>query len=178
MHRGFSPDMNWQSFFKTTLFGAIGLALTTSVAFAADRVELSFITDKGWVQCTVGSDWNVLSMKTKDIVRGAAFQVPNPPGEETSGPTNVLVMLFQLDSAQAATRYTNVRRERTKGAKSRIGAWEVFKSEFDERAPGFQGVWHIATLPTSMCASHLIGHTCEKTHRLMTLKWSKHLSQC
>jgi hypothetical protein len=125
--------MNRRRFLKTNLFGAIGLALIVTAAFAADQVELSFITDKGWVKFTVGGDWKVLSMKTKDIVRGAIFQIPNPPGDEASAPTNALVTLFELDSAQTAARYANFRQQYAKGTKSRIGVWEVFKREFEEK---------------------------------------------
>jgi hypothetical protein len=115
------------------LVGALGLALIATAAFAADQVDLSLITDKGWVRFTVGDDWKVLSMDTKNTTRGAVFQIPNPPGEEASGPTNAVVMLFELNSQQAAARYANVREKYAKGVKSRIGNWEVFKREFEER---------------------------------------------
>src|SRR5205814_285085 len=52
---------------------------------------------------------------------------------EGAGPTNALVTLFELDSAQAAARYANVRQKYSTGSKSRVGVWEVFKSEFEER---------------------------------------------
>src|SRR5438552_4813867 len=120
--------MNRRPFLKSSLSCAI--VFVTSAAFAADQVGFSLITDKGWVQFTVGGEWKVLSMKTKDTVRGAAFQIPNPPHEEGAGPTNALVMLFELDSAQAAARYANVRQKYSTGSRSRIGVWEVYKSEF------------------------------------------------
>ena len=42
-------------------------------------------------------------------------------------------MVFELDSPQAVTRYADFRQQYTKGSKSRIGSWEVFRREFEER---------------------------------------------
>src|SRR6266480_3963091 len=114
--------------FCATLLIALLAGITRLLA---NQVDFSLITDKGWVQFTVGGDWKVLSMKTKDIVRGAVFQIPNPP--DATGPANAVVMLFELDSAQAAGRYASLRQKYANGTKSRIGVWEVFKSEFQER---------------------------------------------
>src|SRR5712664_3860071 len=81
-----------RSFLKTNLFGAIAATLLTTSAFSADQVDFSLITDKGWVQFTAGGDWKVLKMDTKNPVRVALFQLPNPADEGTSDSTNASVM--------------------------------------------------------------------------------------
>ena len=78
--------------------------LVGSTQLLANQVDFSLITEKGWVQFTVGGDWKILTMDTKNPVRGAVFQIPNPADGGGRAPTNAVVMLFELDSAQAAAR--------------------------------------------------------------------------
>ena len=113
--------------------------LVGSTQLLANQVDFSLITGKGWVQFTVGGDWKILTMDTKNPVRGAVFQIPNPADGGGPAPTNAVVMLFELDSAQAGARYAGLRQEYTKGTKSRIGVWEVFKNEFQERNTRYSG---------------------------------------
>jgi len=113
--------------------------LIAAAAFAVDQVDLSLITDKGWVQFTVGGDWKVLKMDTKNPTKSAVFQIPNPADEGTADSTNAAVLLFALDSAQASALYAKVRQRYADGTKSRLGVWELFKSEFKERNTSYSG---------------------------------------
>jgi hypothetical protein len=131
--------MNLRYFVKTNLIGAIVGTLMTAAALAADQVDLSLITDKGWVQFTVGGNWKVLTMDTKNPARVALFQLPNPADEGTPDSTNAAVMLYELDSKMASARYAKVRERYRNGARSRIGVWETFKSEVKERNTSYSG---------------------------------------
>jgi hypothetical protein len=108
-------------------------------AAAATEVELSFITDKGWIRFTVGGDWKVLNMDTKNSVRFAVFQLPNPADEGTPDSTNASVTSFELDSPQASQRYAHVRQKYAKGSISRTGGWEIFKTDFQEGSTDYSG---------------------------------------
>jgi hypothetical protein len=122
--------------------GAILLLLLLfegGTSLLANQVDLSLITEKGWVQITVGGDWKVLSLDTKTPVRVALFQIPNPADEGTSDSTNASVILYEVDSPQASARFNRIRREYGKGMKSRIGAWEVFKNDFKQNATNYSG---------------------------------------
>src|SRR5437867_11668068 len=111
--------------------GAILLVLFLAgpARLLADQVDFSLITEKGWVQFTVGGDWKVLSMDTKTPVRVALFQIPNPADAGTSDSTNASVMLYEVDSPKASAGLNRVRQKYGKGMKLRIGAWEVFNND-------------------------------------------------
>jgi hypothetical protein len=117
----------------------LGLLVAGGTRLLANKVDLSLITEKGWVQFTVGGDWKVLSMDTKTPVRVALFQIPNPADEGTTDSTNASVILYEVDSPQASARFDRIRRKYGKGMKSRIGAWEVFKNDFKQHTTNYSG---------------------------------------
>jgi hypothetical protein len=124
---------------KVSWLAVSAAAILTSAFAAAEQVDLSLITARGWVQFTVGGDWKVLKMDTKTPARVALFQIPNPADKRTSGSTNASVMSFEVDSQQAIAAYQRVRQKYGNGAKSQIGVWEVFKSNFKEGNTNYSG---------------------------------------
>ena len=110
----------------------LGLFLADETRLLANQVDLSVITNKGWVQFTVGGEWPILKLDTKSPARVALFQIPNPADKGTSDSTNVAVRLDEIDSPQASAGLKRLQKEYAKGTKSRIGSWEVFKSDFKQ----------------------------------------------
>lgn len=80
-----------------TLLAALVLLVTTS---AANAVELTVVTTKGYVRFSVPDEWRVLRMQTKPPVSAAAFQIANPADDGTPHSTNVVVSLFHIDYEQ------------------------------------------------------------------------------
>jgi len=76
----------------------LGLFLADETRLLANQVDLSVITNKGWVQFTVGGEWPILKLDTKSPARVALFQIPNPADKGTSDSTNVAVRLDEIDS--------------------------------------------------------------------------------
>src|ERR1700724_1120688 len=83
--------------YSTNLLGGIAVPV-----FPAEQVDLSLVTDNGWVQFTVGANWKVLKMDTKNPVRVALFQLSNPGEKGTPDSTNASVVLYEIDSPEAA----------------------------------------------------------------------------
>jgi hypothetical protein len=117
----------------------LGLLLAIGTELLANEVDLSLITDKGWVQFTVGGEWKVLKLDTKNPTRVALFQLPHPADKGTSDSTNASVVLSELDSPEAASRFNRLRRKYSKGGKSRAGAWEVFNNDFKQANTNYSG---------------------------------------
>jgi len=131
--------MSRRNYSAANLLTGIAILLTAVPAVAADQVELSVVTDKGWVRFTVGANWKVLKMDTKNPVRLALFQLPNPAEEGTAASTNASVVLYEVDSSEASSEFARVHRKYAKGTKSRTGAWEVFNSNFKEGSTNYSG---------------------------------------
>jgi hypothetical protein len=95
---------------------------------AADLVDLSVITTKGYVTYTVGGEWKVLSMQTKAPKTAALFQIKNAADEGTQDSTTFSIVTFETNSREAtATFETMAERVRAEAsARSRHGAWQVF----------------------------------------------------
>ena len=125
--------------YSTNLLGGIAVLLTAVPVFAAEQVDLSLVTDNGWVQFTVGANWKVLKMDTKNPVRVALFQLSNPGEKGTPDSTNASVVLYEIDSPEAAAGFSRVHQKYAKGSKSRIGAWEVFKSDVKQANTSYSG---------------------------------------
>jgi hypothetical protein len=82
------------------------LLLGSSVASA---VELTVVTERGFVRFTVPDEWKVLTTQTKPPVSTLVFQVENPADAGTPHSTNVAVSLMDINT------------EAGKSAESRIG---------------------------------------------------------
>lgn len=152
--------------------------LVGSTQLLANQVDFSLITEKGWVQFTVGGDWKILTMDTKNPVRGAVFQIPNPADGGGPAPTNAVVMLFELDSAQAAARYAGLRQEYTKVRNRESESGKSSKMNSKREIRGTRGKWRIVTLPTCISVSRLHGRICRKMRLVTTPKRRRPLSAC
>ena len=79
------------------------MALAVAMAHAA--VEMSIVTNKGYVAFVVGDDWAVLSMQSKLPIATASFQVPNPADQGTPDSTNLAIVLYDSESKEARSNF-------------------------------------------------------------------------
>lgn len=79
------------------------------IGSAASAVELTVVTERGYVRFTVPDEWKLLKTQTKPPVSSLVFQVENPADAGTPHSTNVAVSLM------------NTNTEAGKSAASRIG---------------------------------------------------------
>ena len=117
----------------------LALFLTSGTRLLGNEVDLSIITEKGWVQFTVGGDWKVLSLDTKKPVKTALFQIPNPADQGTPDSTNAAVVFYEIDSPKASAGLQRVRQKYAKGRKSRVGRWKVFNNDFKQGNTNYFG---------------------------------------
>jgi hypothetical protein len=82
------------------------LLIGSSTSFA---VELTVVTERGFVRFTVPDEWKVLKTQTKPPVSALVFQIENPADAGTPHSTNVAVSLMDTST------------EAGKAAASRIG---------------------------------------------------------
>ena len=83
----------------TSMIALLTAGLAVTVAGAA--VEMTIVTNKGFVAFVVGDDWVVISMQSRLPIAAAAFQIPNPSDHGTADSTNLALMLYDRRSKRA-----------------------------------------------------------------------------
>jgi len=84
------------------------LALTLLYATAVQAVELTIITNSGYVRISPDDNWVVLGMQSKMPVATAVFQIPNEADANTEDSTNLLVSLCDQESEQGKSALKQV----------------------------------------------------------------------
>jgi hypothetical protein len=121
---------------------------------AADLVDLSVITTKGYVTYTVGGDWKVLDMQTKAPKTSAIFQVRNLADEGTSDSTNLGILTFETNSPEATATFHKLAAKQRADASSRgkQGAWELFRRD----APQGKTMYHVRYAVRDVPGAHVL----------------------
>ena len=103
--------------------------LATVACRAADLIDLSVVTSRGYVTYTVPGDWTVLDMQTKAPKTSAVFQIKRNPAEaSTSDSTNLSISTFEDNSPEATATFQNMaaKHRAEASARSKHGAWQLF----------------------------------------------------
>jgi hypothetical protein len=111
----------------STMLVAAALVAQSAVAFAS--TELRIPTAKGFVAFSVEGDWPVLSMQMKMPIASAAFRIPNPADAGTPDSSNIVIALYDTQSADARTAFkTPVKQYGSTRAKAQVhGPWTVYR---------------------------------------------------
>ncbi len=98
-----------------------------AVAFAG--TELKIPTTNGFVAFSVEGDWPVLSMQMKPPIASAAFRIPNPADAGTPDSSNIVIALYDTQSAEARTAFKTPVKQygaaRPKG--QTVGPWTIYR---------------------------------------------------
>lgn len=95
-----------------------------------NSTDFSLITTKGYVCYTVRSDWKVLSMQSKPPTTAAIFQIRNPADDNSPDSTNLSLMTFESDSADAMAAFDKASSKRyAEASNSKYGQWETVTQE-------------------------------------------------
>lgn len=76
-----------------------------SLGQASHEVVMKIFTPKGFVAFRAEGNWAVLSMQSKLPIAAATFQLPNPADEGTPDSTNLVLMLYDPESADGRAGY-------------------------------------------------------------------------
>ncbi len=121
--------MAWIKGIQTLAIVVLAAALVAqgSVAFAS--TELKIPTTKGFVAFSVEGDWPVLSMQIKPPIASAAFRIPNPADAGTPDSSNIVIALYDTQSAEARTAFkTPVKQYGPARPKAQaLGPWTVYR---------------------------------------------------
>jgi hypothetical protein len=94
-----------------------------------DHTEFTLITAGGWVRLSVGDDWKVPQMDTKEKIKTALFQIPNKADKGASNSANLSVTLYEIGSYEAGDAFRMTHLAAATGARSRFEEGEVFAEE-------------------------------------------------
>lgn len=87
------------------------LFITTLFTLSVQAVDMSMITEKGYVAFTVPDEWQVIAMHTKPPISIAAFQIANPADKNTPDSTNLIISLYRPASPKAQAARNDVGRQ-------------------------------------------------------------------
>lgn len=136
----------------------------------ANEVDLSLITDKGWIQFTVGGEWKILKVDTKNPTRVALFQIPNPADEGTSDSTNASVVLPNSIRQKPRHVSTHCLGNTAREASPESEHGKSLLTILSRQTRTIQVEWLSATLRMYMSRSCSRGLVCRKTHPAMIQK--------
>ena len=94
-----------------------------------DHTELTLVTAGGWVRFSVGKDWKVPQMDTKETIKTAWFQIPNRADRGESNSASLSVTLYEINSYEASDAFRMTHLAAAIGARSRFEEWEVFAEQ-------------------------------------------------
>jgi hypothetical protein len=102
-----------------------------AAAIASAPVEMSIVTNKGFVTFVVGDDWPVVSMQSKLPIAAAAFAIPNPADQGTPDSTNIVLMLYDAHSRRARSLFEAPVTEPGSSAPQieHIADWTVYRQD-------------------------------------------------
>jgi len=108
--------------------------IATLFSLSAHAVDMSIITETGYVGFSVPDDWLVIGMQTKPPVSVAAFQIVNAADKDTPDSTNLLITLFQPSSQQALQALEKVGRQYgpTPPAVEPFKNWTIYRQEANQ----------------------------------------------
>src|SRR5262249_23100568 len=109
-------------------FTLLAILIAPPAGHAADLIDLSVITTKGYVTYTVAGEWKVLSMQTKAPKTAALSRIRNPHDEGTHDSTTFCILTFETESPEATATFRKMLEKRRAEASlnSRHGVWRVF----------------------------------------------------
>jgi hypothetical protein len=119
------------------------------ISGASDLVDLSVITTKGYVTYTVGGDWKVLDMQTKAPKTSAIFQISNPADEATRDSTNLGILTFETNSADATATFEKMAANHRAEAstRSKHGAWHLFSRQAPQGKTMYHAKYAVRDVP-------------------------------
>jgi hypothetical protein len=121
--------MAWVKGVQTLSKVALAAALVAQGVVALASTELKIPTSKGFVAFSVEGDWPVLSMQMKPPIASAAFRIPNPADARTHDSSNILIVLYETQSAEARAAFkTPVKQYGSARPKAQVlGPWTVYR---------------------------------------------------
>jgi hypothetical protein len=106
---------------------AVALIAQGVVAFAS--TELKIPTAKGFVAFSVEGNWPVLSMQLKPPIASAAFRIPNPADADTSDSSNIVIALYDTQSAEARAAFKTPLKQYgpARPMPQTLGPWTIYR---------------------------------------------------
>jgi hypothetical protein len=137
---------------------------------AAGAVELTLVTEKGYVRFSVPDEWAVLKAQTKPPVSAMAFQVANPADDGTPHSTNVVVSLFDTSTEQgkaAAARVGKPYGPVQPQVRTR-GDWTVYSQSASQHGATYHIVDAVRNAADVVVLVRFAWPCCPTTRRAMT----------
>lgn len=121
--------MAWGKGIQTISKVVLAAALVAQGVVTFASTELKIPTKQGFVAFSVEGDWPVLSMQMKPPIASAAFRIPNPADAGTPDSSNIVIALYDSQSAEARTAFKTPVKQYgpTRPKAHALGPWTVYR---------------------------------------------------